>query len=185
MVHANGELPVRIAVEAGCDSIEHGFFMGRDNLERMARQGTIWVPTAVTMLAYAESAGNLTSHQRAVCRRNLEHQLDQLHLARELGVSVAVGTDAGSLGVHHGGALRRELGLLMQAGYPVEEAVRCASANGARLLRLPGGRIEIGAAATMVAVQGSPADLPASLARIECVLCQGRIAGGRRAASGS
>jgi imidazolonepropionase-like amidohydrolase len=31
MVHANGKLPVEIAIEAGCRSIEHGFFMGREN----------------------------------------------------------------------------------------------------------------------------------------------------------
>ncbi|MBW2481313.1 MAG: amidohydrolase family protein [Deltaproteobacteria bacterium] len=30
MVHANGKLPVKIAVDAGCDSIEHGFFMGKN-----------------------------------------------------------------------------------------------------------------------------------------------------------
>jgi DNA ligase (NAD+) len=38
MVHANGDVPVREAVEAGVDSIEHGYFMGRDNLERMAEK---------------------------------------------------------------------------------------------------------------------------------------------------
>ncbi|AQV01094.1 hypothetical protein [Desulfococcus multivorans] len=53
MVHCNGETPVAIAVEAGCDSVEHGFFMGEENLRRMADMGTVWVPTAVTMKAYA------------------------------------------------------------------------------------------------------------------------------------
>ena len=43
MVHANGVAPVKSAIEAGCDSIEHGFFMGRENLERMAERGTRWV----------------------------------------------------------------------------------------------------------------------------------------------
>jgi imidazolonepropionase-like amidohydrolase len=38
-VHANGETAVRMAVEAGCDSIEHGYFMGPDNLRRMADNG--------------------------------------------------------------------------------------------------------------------------------------------------
>ena len=40
MVHANGEEPVRIAVMSGCRSVEHGFFMGRENLARMAEQGS-------------------------------------------------------------------------------------------------------------------------------------------------
>jgi imidazolonepropionase-like amidohydrolase len=54
MVHANGRIPVMHAVEAGCDSIEHGFFMGKQNLARMAARGTVWVPTAFTMRAYSE-----------------------------------------------------------------------------------------------------------------------------------
>ena len=54
MVHANGEAPVRIAAMAGCRSVEHGFFMGSENLSRMADRGVTWVPTAVTMQAYAE-----------------------------------------------------------------------------------------------------------------------------------
>lgn len=34
---------------SGCDSIEHGFFMGEANMERMAARGTVWVPTAGTI----------------------------------------------------------------------------------------------------------------------------------------
>jgi len=36
MIHANGKVPVQIAVESGCHSIEHGYFMGDDNLRRIA-----------------------------------------------------------------------------------------------------------------------------------------------------
>ena len=52
MVHANGQNPVQSAVAAGCHSIEHGFFMGNDNLSLMADKAVFWVPTAVTMGAY-------------------------------------------------------------------------------------------------------------------------------------
>lgn len=51
MVHANGQIPVKPALDAGCDSIEHGFFMGRDNINRLADSRTIWVPTVFTMQA--------------------------------------------------------------------------------------------------------------------------------------
>lgn len=47
MVHANGQEAVRVALEAGRDSIEHGHFMGNDNLSKMAEKGIIWVPTDV------------------------------------------------------------------------------------------------------------------------------------------
>ena len=54
MVHANGELPVRLALEAGCHSIEHGYFMGRENLALMAEKGAVWVPTLAAMKSCAE-----------------------------------------------------------------------------------------------------------------------------------
>jgi imidazolonepropionase-like amidohydrolase len=99
MVHANGEEPVKIAVEAGCRSIEHGFFSGEDNLRRMADHGTYWVPTACTMKGYAETLPP-DSREAFSARRYLEHQVAQMGLAEKLKVPMAVGTDSGSMGVH-------------------------------------------------------------------------------------
>lgn len=160
MVHANGVVPVKISVEAGCDSIEHGFFMGRDNLARMADNGVFWVPTACTMKAYAEHPG-IGKAEADIAKRNLDHQLDQIRLAKDYGVSIAAGTDAGSPGVHHGPAIAEEVRLLMAAGFSISEAVRCASSNGAALLGLdtPGLPVFITVA------PGPPSDLPESLGR--------------------
>ncbi len=55
MVHANGKKPVEIAIKSGCHSIEHGFFMGKENLKRMADKQISWVPTAMTMKAYRDA----------------------------------------------------------------------------------------------------------------------------------
>ncbi len=133
MVHANGEEAVRMAIDAGCDSIEHGYFMGLDNLHRMAGRGIFWVPTAVPMAALVQAPG-LTRAQREVARRTLAHQIGQIQKAREIGVAIVLGTDAGSQGVDHGQAVRTELELLMAAGCTLEEAVRCASRDAARLM---------------------------------------------------
>jgi len=170
MVHANGEIPVGRAVQAGVTSIEHGFFMGRDNLVQMADKQVFWVPTLATMAAFA---AHNPGREGEVAQRTLDHQLRQLARARKLGVPVALGTDAGGLGVAHGRSVAWELELLMAGGYPLTEAVRCGTANGARLLgSRHGGRIAAGAAADIIAVLGPPGDLPGSLAQIA-----GRISG--------
>ena len=96
MVHANGDLPVKHAIEAGCHSIEHGFFMGKDNLMKLADRGIIWVPTTVTMKAYCDSL-DIDSKEKDVSRKNLNHQLDQIAMAMKYGVSIAAGTDCGRL----------------------------------------------------------------------------------------
>ena len=175
MVHANGREPVRTAVEAGCRSIEHGFFMGKDNLKRMADRGTFWVPTAGTMTAYAATLpqGGAASDG---ARRNAEAQREQMARARELGVRVALGTDAGSMGVFHGAGVIEEMRLLMSAGYSISEAIRCAATNGAALLNLPeAGPLEAGRAATFVVVAGPPSNLPDSLGRVRSVCINGRF----------
>ena len=176
MVHANGRVPVAVAVEAGCDSIEHGFFMGRENLEKMAERGTIWVPTACTMAAYAQNLGK-DRVESDVAERNLEHQLDQIRLALGLGVFIAAGTDSGSLGVHHGEALSEELRLLMSAGFPLEEAVQCASSRGATLLDAEDhtGVLAPGRPATFVAVKGGPESILERLKAPDMVVVRGKV----------
>jgi imidazolonepropionase-like amidohydrolase len=176
MVHANGKVPVRHAVDAGCHSIEHGFFMGHENIERMADLQVFWVPTAITMKAYSEELAK-DSLQSDISRRTLDHQLEQIAYARHLGVPIAVGTDSGSLGVHHGASYPRELELLMSAGFSTEEAVSCASLEGARLLGLKNelGQVRKGLPATFVVVEGPPSHLPRSLATPVAIYVGGTI----------
>jgi imidazolonepropionase-like amidohydrolase len=172
MVHANGAEPVRIAIAAGCRSIEHGFFMGKDNLARMADKGVAWVPTVVTMAAYARIFEQ-TGRNPDVARRTLDHQLEQLAVARRLGVTVALGTDSGSPGVDHGAAVIEEMKLFMQAGYSLSEAIQCATVNGARLVGGEFGLIERGRPATFVIVEGRPSALPEGLKKVRAVFIVG------------
>lgn len=176
MVHANGNLPVRLAVEAGCHSIEHGFFMGRENLELMAERGCFWVPTVCTMKAYAEVLsyeGNRNGEE--VARKNLQHQLDQLRLAREIGVKVALGTDSGSPGVLHGEAVFEEMKLFAKAGYPLEEIVQSATLLGAELLGLPDtGLLQKGKPADFLVTRGTPAQLPRKFSYLESIYLAGK-----------
>jgi imidazolonepropionase-like amidohydrolase len=175
MVHANGKQPVRLAVEGGCHSIEHGFFMGRENLELMAEKGTFWVPTVYTMKAYGTYID--PAEKRAdpqVLEKNVNHQLKQLAMARELGVNVALGTDSGSLGVLHGESMVEEMKLFKKAGYSFTETVQCATSNGARLLGIEDfGLITNGKTATFLVSRGSPAQLPRKLSYLEAMYIGG------------
>lgn len=175
MVHANGQLPVQMALKAGCDSIEHGFFMGRENLQRMAEMQTIWVPTVYTMKALGESGTSCGSNSdRVVIEKNLHHQLRQLERAKEYGVTVAVGTDAGSWGVLHGESMVEELKLILKAGYSLPEALQCATANGAQLLGIEIiGHIGIGKPANFIVARATPAMMPRKLSYLEGIYLDG------------
>lgn len=173
MVHANGHLPVKIALDSGCDSIEHGFFMGRENLEKMSEQDVTWIPTACTMKAYSKNlrSGSLESE---ISRKTLDHQIEQIAEAHRFKIPIALGTDAGSIGVHHGAALLEEMKLFSVAGLSIQEIIKCATLNGARLLGLvKAGLLASGMDATLIAVKGEPDRLPESLDEIELILIKG------------
>ena len=113
--------------------------------------------------------------QSEVAARMLEAQLEQMSRAAELGVALAAGTDAGGFGIRHGEALAEELKLMMEAGFSVEEAVACATSEGARLLGLDRelGRLGRGMPANFIVVNGAPSSLPASLGKVKAVYLRG------------
>ncbi|MCP4744560.1 MAG: amidohydrolase family protein [Desulfobacteraceae bacterium] len=157
MVHANGEKPVRDALKAGCDSIEHGYFMGPDNLKYMAHHKVAWVPTMIPMAALTDNSA-LPESEKDVARKNLDHQLDQVAFALKCGVRIALGTDAGSIGVDHGKSVWQEMQLLVTAGLTLEQAISCATANAASVLRAgQTGALKNGWPADLIVVSGDPA----------------------------
>lgn len=173
MVHANGPPAVSQAIDAGCDSIEHGYFMGTDNLHRLAETRIAWVPTLIPMAALADDPA-LSPHQKDTARRTLDHQLDQVRQARQLGVRVVLGTDAGSVGVDHGSAVAREMVLLQQAGLSAEEAVQVATGRAAMLLGLKGGHhLAPGGAASFIVLPGAPHQLAENLKAIAALCVDG------------
>lgn len=157
MVHANGYEPVLIALDAGCDSIEHGFFAGTENLYRMKEKGVFWIPTLRAMEALCENLPN-GSEEKLVAMKTLEHQMGQVARGSEIGVNIALGTDSGSIGVDHGRAVSQEIKLFLEAGLTPEKIVHFASFNGAAILgaAADAGAIVVGGKARMIAIKGSP-----------------------------
>ena len=179
MVHANGVEPVRIALAAGCNSVEHGYFMGPDNLQHMADHQVFWVPTAVPMAALT-GEGVVAPHQADVAQRTLDHQLQQIATAHRMGVPIALGTDAGSPGVAHGAAVIRELSLLLEAGLSLGEAVQCATAYPARIMGLKQrGVLRSGWRADLLVVPARPDQLVQHIDSIaaSCIEGQWRLHG--------
>jgi len=141
----------------------------------MAENQITWVPTAVTMKAYYESL-DPDSQEKEMAQRNLDHQISQISQAMEYGVTIAVGTDSGSLGVHHGSSFHEELGILMMAGMRLEKAVQCATLIGANVLELEDhfGRLEKGMPATFLVINTDPSLLPGAMQTVDEIFIQGK-----------
>lgn len=101
MAHVNGADEVRAAVCAGVDSVEHGNFMDEDCLQALSDSDAVWVPTYVTIT-------NLIGSGRfddAGLYRLRERQGRMIRRGFELGVQIALGSDAGAYRVIHGQGL--------------------------------------------------------------------------------
>ncbi len=191
VVVVNGVQQVKEALEAGCDAIEQGYGMGEDNLRKMAEKGVLWIPSVVRAkngLDGASSGGSVccrfstryvapgkpTPGAEAFWKKVLAEQLAQLHFAREVGVTTAVGTGAGSVGILHGESMVEEMKLFIKAGYSLEEATRCASENGARFFNMNKlGVLTVGRKATFLITRGSVKQLPRKLSYLEGIYVDG------------
>ena len=118
MAHVNGADAVRAALEAGTDSIEHGYYMDEECLKLLAETGAVWVPTLAAIAPFAGRQGC----RPAVVERLLGEQSAALQTAAAGGALIASGSDAGAVGVPHGAGLAAELRLLEQALGPAGAA---------------------------------------------------------------
>ncbi|MFA7468319.1 MAG: amidohydrolase family protein [Desulfotomaculaceae bacterium] len=166
MAHASSDAAVRLALEAGVDTVEHGYFLSRESLQQMAARGSAWIPTVIPVAARlncrAEDGGP-DRQERLVLERTVDRQLAMINEAVSLGVTLGVGTDAGASGVRHGSGYLEELALYRRAGLAPAEIIRCATLNGARILGLDWGVIKPGRPAALIAVAGNPLDDIAAL----------------------
>ena len=170
--HCSGVEGLRVAVAAGVDSIEHGFFMTREILEGMAEKSIAWVPT-FSPVHFQWARPEFAKWNSATLdnlRRILDAHLVHVGLAHELGVPLVAGSDAGSQGVDHGAALIDEMFHFLDAGVPMAAVLRSATSRPRALWDLPSANIAPGNRADIVLLEGSPFDAPPALRRAKAVV---------------
>ena len=135
MAHVNGPEALRAALEAGTDSIEHGYFMDEEALPLLSEGRTVWVPTMAAIAPFAGRPGCSAE----VVAETLRRQGELLRRAAALGALIATGSDSGAVGVPHGAGIHTEEALLTNALGEDAPAV-LARGNRALLARFPGGK---------------------------------------------
>jgi imidazolonepropionase-like amidohydrolase len=157
--HAEGLAGTRMAIEAGVDTIEHGFSLHRvpDLLDRMAERGTVLVPTLTTFHDLAERfAADFAPTLVAQAERQRDEAYRTLTAARDAGVVLAMGFDSGPPG-----SSALELIRMIDGGLTPSEAIVAATAGSASALGLGDrGTIEAGKVADVLVVDGDPLAKP-------------------------
>lgn len=176
-VHAHGPEGMKRAVRAGVHSVEHGTYMTPEIMQLMRERGTWYVPTISAgkwVADLAEQEGKLPAVVRPKAAAVGPQIQGTFAEAYKAGVPIAFGTDSG---VSPHGQNAREFRYMVEAGMPAMQAIRSATINAARLLRVSDelGEIKPGAYADIVAVKGDPlADITA-LESIDFVMKNGQV----------
>ncbi|MFZ5644941.1 MAG: amidohydrolase family protein [Bacillota bacterium] len=162
MAHASSDEASLLAVNAGVDSLEHGYFIEESTLEKMAALKIPWIPTLapVANQARGELRKGHTTEELEVIEKTYKRQLYMVKKAYEMGVPLGAGTDAGATGVLHGEGLLDELLLMEEAGLLREEILRAATGTAANILGVEKemGFIRPGMPPCLIALRGNPMD---------------------------
>jgi imidazolonepropionase-like amidohydrolase len=161
-VHCSGVAGLDVAIAAGVDSIEHGFFMTSSHLKPMADKGIAWVPTVSPVnfqLQRPELAG-WDEKTVASLRRIVDSHLSHIAMAADLGVPLVAGSDAGSHGVRHGEALIDELDFYSSAGLLMDEVLKSATSRPRKRWGIGAAMLAVGQTADFIALEGSPFENP-------------------------
>lgn len=176
MAHAHGARGIQQAAEAGIDTIEHGTYLDEAAARAMKANGTVLVPTLMALEGVAEGLGKgvytpvVEDKIRAV--QPLMNSL--VSRARQYGVTVAFGTDAG---VYSHGRNAEEFALMTRQGMSNREALASATTVAARVLGMEDeiGRLAPGYSADIIAVDGNPLDDVRVLEKVGFVMVRGRV----------
>jgi len=165
-VHAEGTSGIKRALEAKVHSIEHGWFIDEECVDRMIDQGTWWVPTIALVPLSVEHRKTNTqwSTQQLGDEAKKDNEIlslfeTQRSLWRDAvrrGMKVAMGSDQSHRLMTGNNLVELEY-MVDWLGISPMEAIVCATGRAAECMQRPDlGALESGRLADVVVVEGDP-----------------------------
>jgi imidazolonepropionase-like amidohydrolase len=161
--HCHGKPGIMAALEAGAHTIEHGTYLDEEAAAAMREAGAVLVPTRTIVQEIMDSRA-VPAYAMVKLEAIADRHAAAIAIAREAGVTVAVGTDLAVTGRDRPGGWGRngrELPLLAAAGFTPLQVIEAATANGPATVgpQAPlSGQLVNGYDADMITIDGDPLD---------------------------
>jgi imidazolonepropionase-like amidohydrolase len=157
--HTSGGPGITDAILAGLDSVEHGQWLTDEQIQLMVERNVFYVPTLTTNshgLKMGKEFLGSSDREWAWMTKTGEDRWDSLKRAKQAGVKICTGTDAGFWVYHGENAM--ELEELVIGGFTPMEAIQAATLTGAECVGMANeiGSIEPGKIADLVVVKIDP-----------------------------
>ncbi|SFH81914.1 Imidazolonepropionase [Tindallia magadiensis] len=176
--HAQGTTGIKNAILAGVNSVEHGIFLDDETIDLMVKKDVYLVPTLAAPHCIIEAGVEKGVPLQAVekSKRIMSTHFESFRKAKEAGVKIAMGTDAGTpFNLHDNTTL--ELKLMIDGGMTGMEAIQSSTKTAAALLGIEEnyGILEAGKVADFIILEGNPLESIETLDKIEKVYKKGKM----------
>lgn len=179
--HAHAKAGIDACIRANFDSIEHGMWADEETMKAMKAKGIWFVPTAATITYVGDTPEKIrngplkdlppVSMEKVLKLGTQPRKL--VKMAHQLGVGIALGTDAPL--VPHG-QNAAEMVEYVNAGMTPMEALMTGTVNAAQAGGIKGvGKLEPGMSADVVAMSKSPLDDIHAVMDVGFVMTQGMV----------
>ena len=159
------------AVNAGADTIEHGYGGTPEVFKLMHDRGVALCATLAASEAYARYFEKWDTGEPAP--ESVQQNRRSFQLAMKGGVPICMG---GDVGVYAHGQNWLEMAAMQRAGMPAAQVLIAATSGNARIFRLTDrGQVKPGLLADLVAVDGDPLRDLGALHRIRFVMKGGQV----------
>lgn len=170
VAHLHGGPALKVCIEAGVHSVEHGILYTEEDVKLVAGSPT-WLVFTTGVGMVAMESPDTPAHFKAKSSAAHANSLKVRKWAKQYGVKVAVGTDT-----NHG-RMDTEAKGLIEAGWSPMEAIQACTIKGAELCGLGDrtGTLEAGKWADIIAVDGDPLADIGNLRNVSFVMKAGKV----------
>ncbi|MEA2362406.1 MAG: hypothetical protein QOD71_1551 [Thermoleophilaceae bacterium] len=176
--HAMGGEAIVNVVNAGVDTVEHGWYLTEESARLMAESGTYLVPTLGNVIAIIKHGPALGMPWAEMMADDEEAIFERMELALGMGVKIACGSDCGGNEAHIHGRNADELECYVRFGMSPADAIAAATIEAARAVRLDDrvGSLAKGKHADLVILDEDPlSDITAVRTAVVGVIQGGRV----------